>query len=120
MGYSTWSAMGRLTKDPELKRTESGKAVMNFSLAVERPRSKKTDFIPCIAWEKIAENLKQFCIKGTKLIVEGYPQTSSYTDKNGSNRNIVEMCISGFHFCESKSKTATEFSDLDDSTELPF
>lgn len=117
MGYSSWSAMGRLTKDPELKRTESGKAIVNFALAIERPRSKKTDFIPCLAWERVAENLKQFCTKGTKIIVEGYPCTNSYTDKQGNKRTIVEMCVNGFHFCESKKREDDE--DFDD-LELPF
>lgn len=99
-----WCGMGRLTKDPELKTTPSGKAVTSFSVAVDNGYgdNKKTSFIDCVAWEKRAETICKTLKKGSLIGIEGRIETRNYEDKNGNNRKAVEIVISDFHFAESK------------------
>lgn len=115
MGYSKWDAMGRLTKDPEVKTMDSGSMTI-FALAVDRPFSHETDFFNCIAWGKTGERIAQNCFKGTKIVVHGFPRKTSWTDKNGSKREDTNFTVTEFHFCESKKDNSYIATDDD----LPF
>lgn len=98
---------GRLTKDPQVRYTQSGKAVAVFTLAIDRRRKKDTkeseaDFIPCVAWEKTAEILGNNVTKGQEIVVEGRMQSRTY-EKDGVKHYVVECVLSGFEFCGKKS-----------------
>ena len=119
MGYSNWSAMGRLVKDPE---TKPGTSMVRFTIAVDRPFSAETDFFDCTAWNKAADRIAEKCNKGVKIIVEGYPITTKWVDKDGKNRKEIRFTVTDFHFCESKkvdSYTATTDIPVNDD-DLPF
>ena len=124
-------AMGRLTRDPEIRVTPDGNmAIARFSLAVDRPRSKekKTDFFDCKAFGKTAELAEKYLRKGTKILVEGSMQQSEYTNRDGQKVHYWELIIDHYEFCESKGadKPAIPTDDfinlpdaLDDA-DLPF
>lgn len=100
--------MGRLTKDPDVKYTQTGKVVTQFTLAVDRPfkdanGNKETDFIPVVVWGKAAELVGNSCQKGHRLLVDGRLQIRSYEDKDGSKRWVTEIIVSGVEFVERKS-----------------
>lgn len=90
--------LGNMTRDPELRRTGTGKAVTNFTLALNRYNSDDADFVDCVCWEKIAENTAQYCHKGSKVAVEGSIQTGSYVDKDGHNRKTVNVLCNRVEF----------------------
>lgn len=100
--------MGRLTRDPELRHTQSGTAVASFSLAVERDfkdkatREKTTDFIDVVAWRNTAEFVSRYFSKGRMAVVEGRLQVRAYTDKEGNNRRISEVVADNVYFADSK------------------
>ncbi len=99
--------IGRLTKDPELRKTPTDVSVVQFSLAVNRNYSnrngeRQADFINCIAWRNQAENLARYIKKGGQIAVEGSIQTRSYDDNNGVRRNVVEVLCEQIHFIEPK------------------
>ena len=97
--------IGRLTRDPEVRYTQSGKACAKFTLAIDRRRSAdgnhQADFISCVAWEKLAEVISQYVSKGQKIAVEGRIQTRSY-EKDGTKRYVTEVVVGSMEFCESK------------------
>lgn len=98
---------GRLTRDPEVRYTQSGKAVASFTLAIDRRRKKDTkeseaDFIPCVAWEKTAEILGNNVTKGQEIVVEGRMQSRTY-EKDGVKHYVVECVLNSFDFCGKKS-----------------
>lgn len=97
--------MGRLTKDPELRRTSSGTAVASFTLAVDKVSNgeRQADFIDCVAWQKTAEFLSKYFAKGQMLALSGRIQTRSYEDKNGNKRKAVEIIANQLYFCGGKS-----------------
>ena len=99
--------IGRLTRDPEVKYTQSGKACAKFALAIDRRRNgdgdQQADFISCVAWEKIAEVISQYVTKGQKIAVEGRIQTRSYDAQDGSKRYVTEVVVQSMEFCDSKS-----------------
>ena len=100
--------VGRLVKDPEIRYTQSGKAVATFTLAVDR-RSKQdgqpsADFIPCVAWGKTAEVAGKCLAKGHRCGVEGRIQTRSYEAQDGSKRYVTEVIVDQLEFLESKKK----------------
>lgn len=101
-----WVGIGRLTRDPEIRYTQSGKAVASFTLAIDRRRGadgkQQADFIPCIAWEKTAEVISQYVTKGQKIAIEGRIQTRSYEAQDGSKRYVTEAVVNNMEFCESK------------------
>lgn len=101
--------MGRLTAEPELKFTQSGKEVLSFSLAVDSGygEKKKTDFITCVAWEGTAKFISQWFHKGSLLLVEGALRTRKYTDKSGNNRTATEVLVSQGHFTGEKSNRSS-------------
>lgn len=98
---------GRLTKDPELRSTGSGKSVVSFTLAVVDPDNKdSTDFIDCVAWEGRAEFLSQYFVKGQKVEVTGKIKTRTY-EKDGQNRKITELVAKTIGFGESKRESSS-------------
>ena len=99
--------MGRLTRDPDLRRTQSGTAVASFTLAVDRDftnqdGSRDTDFIPCVAWRNTGEFVGKYFTKGSMAVVTGRIQVREYTDKDGTNKRITEIVADRVHFGESK------------------
>ena len=120
--------LGRLTADPELRRTTTGKAVASAFLAVDRfGQEKATDFIPLVAWEKTAEFLSRYTGKGARIAVCGRLQSRSYEDKQGQKRTAYEVIVSEAHFADSKKEsgprgpvTADDFDDYDEDGDTPF
>ena len=135
--------MGRLTRDPELRRTQSGKAVVSFTLAVERDfktenGERETDFIDCVAWGTTAEIVSKYFTKGRMAVASGRLQIRNWTDKEGNKRKAAELVADSVYFGDSKKETdssaspqndrpytettpAADFAMLEDEdTELPF
>ena len=99
--------MGRLTRDPELRRTESGTAVCSFSIAVDRDfksknGEKETDFIDIVAWRATAEFVSKYFTKGRMAVVEGRLQIRDWTDKDGNKRRSAEVVADNVYFGDSK------------------
>ena len=100
--------MGRLTRDPELRRTGSGIAVASFTLAVDRDFSPKdggereTDFIDCVAWRQTGEFVSKYFTKGRMAVVSGRLQIRSWTDKDGNKRRTAEVVADNVYFGDSK------------------
>ena len=100
--------MGRLTRDPELRRTGTGVAVASFSLAVDRdfsPRDggeRETDFIDCVAWRQTGEFVSKYFTKGRMAVVSGRLQIRSWTDKDGNKRRTAEIVADNVYFGDSK------------------
>ena len=99
--------MGRLTRDPELRRTQSGTAVTSFSLAVDRDYKtqsgeKETDFIDVVAWRSTAEFVAKYFTKGRMAVVEGRLQIRDWKDKDGNNRRSAEVVADNIDFGDSK------------------
>jgi len=84
--------LGRITRDPEIHRTESGKSYCRFTLAVDRS-NENTDFLPCICWENTAENLVRYVEKGRQLLVQGRLQSGSYIDRSGNKRYTLDVFV---------------------------
>lgn len=106
-----WIGKGRLARDPEVRYTQSGKAVASFTLACNRQKkgsdSKQTaDFISCVAWEGIAQTVSNYLMKGREVLVEGRLQTRSYEAKDGSKRYVTEVIVSNLEFCGKREETA--------------
>ena len=97
--------LGNMTRDPELRRTGTGKAVTNFTLALNRYNSDDADFVDCVCWERIAENTAQYCYKGSKVAVEGSIQTGSYVDKDGHNRKTVNVLCNRVEFINTNNSS---------------
>ena len=138
--------MGRLTRDPELRRTGSGTAVTSFTVAVDRDFAskdsgeKETDFIDCVAWRQTGEFVSKYFKKGSMAVVSGRLQLRSWTDKDGNKRRTAEIVADNVYFGESKNGTqsnapsytgfipdappaapANDFAVLDDDdAQLPF
>lgn len=100
--------MGRLTADPEIRYTQSGKAVASFTLAVNRGRSDATDFIPVVAWEKLAEIIGNNLSKGRRTLIEGRLQIRTYEDSDGKKRKVTEVVASNLYFVDNKPEGKTE------------
>ena len=99
--------MGRLTRDPELRRTNSGKPVASFTVAVDRDyapegQEKETDFIDCVAWQGTAEFVDKYFKKGSMIVVNGRLQLRNWTDKEGNKRRSAEILASNVYFGEGK------------------
>ena len=101
--------MGRLTRDPELRRTGSGVAVASFTVAVDRDfgknenGEKETDFIDCVAWRQTGEFVSKYFTKGRMAVVSGRLQIRSWTDKDGNKRRTAEVVADNVYFGDSKS-----------------
>lgn len=102
--------MGRLTRDPELRRTGSGIAVASFSVAVDRDYTsdpngeKETDFINCVAWRQKAEFVSKYFEKGSMIVVSGRLQIRKWTDNDGNNRTTAEIVADSVYFADNKKK----------------
>ena len=100
--------MGRLTRDPELRRTGSGIAVASFTVAVDRDfgknenGEKETDFIDCVAWRQTGEFVSKYFTKGSMIVVSGRLQIRSWTDKDGNKRRTAEVVADNVYFGDSK------------------
>ena len=101
--------MGRMTRDPELRRTQNDKTVASFTLAVDRDynapgEDKQTDFIDVVAWNKTAEFVQKYFSKGQMAIAEGRLQLRDWTDKDGNKRRSAEINAEHIRFGESKAR----------------
>ena len=100
--------MGRLTRDPELRRTGSGIAVASFTVAVDRDfggrdgGEKETDFIDCVAWRQTGEFVSKYFTKGRMIVVSGRLQIRSWTDKDGNKRRTAEVVADNVYFGDSR------------------
>lgn len=107
--------VGRLTRDPELRHTQSGIAVTRFTLACERPFSgqsgkNETDFIDCVVWRKPAENAAQYLSKGSMAGVDGRLQVSSYDGQDGQKRYRAEVVADSVRFLDSRNNRSENSS----------
>ena len=139
--------MGRLTRDPELRRTQNGTAVTSFTLAVDRDfknadGTKETDFIDCVVWRQTAEFVSKYFTKGRMAVVEGRLQIRDWQDKDGNKRRNAEVVADNVYFGDSKKDDyggapvggykaagkavdvepeAEDFAEVeDDDSDLPF
>ena len=138
--------MGRLTRDPELRYTQSQTPVASFTLAVDRDyggrdgQDRQTDFIDCVAWRSTAEFVSKYFSKGSMAAVSGRLQLRDWTDKDGNKRRNAEVVVDNIYFGESKRRDSesssnnsfdydtasqvpvapNEFEELSDDGELPF
>lgn len=127
--------MGRLVRDPELRRTNSGTAVASFTVAVDRDfgkgenGEKQTDFIDCVAWRQTGEFVSKYFAKGRMIVVDGRLELRDWTDKDGNKRRNAEINVSSAYFGDSKkdgaegnqtaagaypANTYAPFADVDD------
>ena len=103
--------MGRLTRDPELRRTGTGIAVASFTVAVDRDfggrdgGEKETDFIDCVAWRQTGEFVSKYFTKGRMIVVSGRLQIRSWTDKDGNKRRTAEVVADNCYFGDSKRES---------------
>lgn len=103
--------MGRLTRDPELRRTQSGTAVASFTLAVDRDfqsrdgGEKQTDFIDCVAWRQTGEFVSKYFQKGSMAVVSGRLQLRDWQDRDGNKRRSAEVVADNVYFGESKRQS---------------
>jgi single-strand DNA-binding protein len=102
--------IGRLTADPELRTTTTGKSVANFRIAVDRAYSKgdnkQTDFITIVAWENTADFISKYFGKGSMIALRGEIQTRNYEDKDGNKRTATEVLAREVSFCGGKNETS--------------
>lgn len=135
--------MGRLTRDPELRRTQNGTAVAGFALAVDRDYknadgTKEMDFIEVVAWRTTAEFVSKYFTKGRMAIVEGRLQIRDWTDKDGNKRRNAEVVADNVYFGDSKKEGDSsggykaagkavdvepgegEFAEIEDEEDWPF
>ena len=107
--------IGRLTKDPEVRYTQSGTSVGTFTLAVDRrvqkDKPKEADFIPCVVWGKTAEVVGNWCKKGKQVGIEGRIQVRSYDAKDGSKRYVTEVIVSELELLGGKNDGAGRSGD---------
>lgn len=120
--------MGRLTRDPELKYSQAGKAYCRFSLAVQREFNREeADFINCLAFGKTAETIAEWLGKGRRIALQGRIQTGSYQNSNGDTVYTTEVVADRFEFVDSarsetsKNQSYSNNDDvLDDNDDFPF
>lgn len=103
--------VGRMVRDPELRRTGNGTAVTSFTIAMNRNFTsqngeRQADFIPCVVWNKAAENTARYCSKGSLVGVEGRLQSRTYQDNNGNNRNVIEVVCDSVQFLETRAQSS--------------
>ena len=117
--------IGRLTQDPELRTTPTGRNVCQFSVAVSRNFTnangeRESDFINCVVWDKQAENLVKYQKKGNQIAVEGRIQTRNYDDKDGKKVYVTEILASNISFLDSKGTGATGNTSFNNLPEPPM
>ena len=121
------SLVGRLTRDPELKKTQTGKSVVSFNLAVNRrfSKEKEADFIKCVAWNQTADFIANYLHKGSLISIEGSLQSRNYEDSDGKKVYVLEVVANGVNGLEPKGNKSVEVESdepiLDiTSDDLPF
>ena len=123
--------MGRITRDLELRHTQSGTAVCQFCVAVTRSFKDangeyQSDFIDCVAWRNSAEVITKYFSKGAMIALDGELQTRNYTDKDGNKRKATELLVSGAAFTGEKREAAAKPAPTEDDysaiydDDLPF
>lgn len=118
--------IGRLTKDPELRYTNSNRAVAQFSVAVDRPFTnqatgqREADFINVVVWDKTAENVAKYMSKGRLIAVEGRIQTRSYDNNEGRKVYVTEIVANNVQFLESKNATTSGGNNFTTMPEPPI
>ena len=130
---NNWVGQGRLVRDPELKQTQSGVSVCNFTIAVDRDYKngdeREADFVDVVCWRNTAEFVSKFFSKGRMAIVTGPFQSRKWEDKDGKKRTSWEVQAQNVYFGDSKkdggqtasAEQAPKFTDVSDSNEpLPF
>jgi single-strand DNA-binding protein len=113
--------MGRLVRDPELRRTNSGKAVVSFTIACDKPgKDSGVSFVDCVAWEKTGEFISNFFRKGNLIALEGRLESRQYETKEGQKRTVQEVVVSQAHFCEKKKDQGIEINEPANATNGNF
>ena len=106
--------MGRLTRDPDLRRTGNGIAVASFTVAVDRDfgqsGQKETDFIDCVAWRQSGEFVSKYFTKGSMIVVSGRLQIRNWTDKDGGKRKSAEVVADNCYFGSAKEKSDSNYN----------
>ena len=115
MAINSVILMGRLTAEPEIKSTQNGIEVCNFSLAVDKnyqnkDGEKKANFIDCTAWRQTAVFINKYFHKGSMIAIVGELSTDKYTDKDGNSRKKTEVVVNTASFCGSKSDTDASYN----------
>lgn len=118
---NTCALVGRVTKDIEMRKTQSGKSVASFTLAVNRRgKDAGADFIPCVAWERTAETLSNYVHKGDRLGIEGSVSTRSYDDKYGQKHYVTEIAVHSIEFMQDKKQNQEPKQENQNSNEYPY
>ena len=132
--------MGRLSRDPELRQTTTGKNVASFTIACSRGRKDANgkdlvDWIPVVAWEHAAEFVCKYFEKGSLIAIDGRLQSRSYQDRDGNNRTAIEIVANNVNFAGSKStgggsnsvpaggsrnEPTVQYDEIEDEGDLPF
>ena len=132
--------MGRLSRDPELRQTTTGKNVASFTIACSRGRKDANgkdlvDWIPVVAWEHTAEFVCKYFEKGSLIAIDGRLQSRTYKDRDGSNRTAIEIVANNANFAGSKStgggsnsvpagnsynEPTVQYDEIEDEGDLPF
>lgn len=132
--------MGRLSRDPELRQTTTGKSVASFTLACSRGRKDASgkdlvDWIPVVAWEHTAEFVCEYFEKGSLIAIDGRLQSRTYKDRDGNNRTAIEIVANNANFAGSKStgggsnsvpaggsynEPTVQYDEIEDEGDLPF
>lgn len=113
--------LGRLTKDPELRTTSTGRSVARFTLAVDKRYSKnqnkQANFISVVAWGRSGEVISQYFRKGHRIAIDGYLDTSTYDDKNGNRVYRTDVIVENFDFIEYKKNSNSEQPKMSSGSE---
>lgn len=132
--------MGRLSRDPELRQTTTGKSVASFTIACSRGRKDDNgkdlvDWIPVVAWERTAEFVCKYFEKGSLIAIDGRLQSRTYKDRDGNNRTAIEIVANNANFAGSKStgggsnsvptggsynEPTVQYDEIEDDGNLPF
>lgn len=130
---NNWIGLGRMVRDPEVRYTQTGKPVAQFTIAINRPYKNAdgnydADFINCVAWGKVGERIGNTVHKGQRVLVEGAIQVRSYEGKDGVKRTATEINVSNFEYVEKAPSENNGFADAftkgsmagDDISNIPF
>jgi single-strand DNA-binding protein len=116
--YNRIILVGNLTRDPEIRYTQSGKGVTKFTLAVNNPRNKEeTTFVDIVAWDRLGETCNSYLKKGSNCLVEGRLVIRSYDDKDGNKRKATEVVIDNMQMLGSPRDRSTSGGSTDDGSE---
>ena len=136
MALNKITLQGRMTRDVELRRTQSGKPVASFTLAWSETinNNEQKLFLPCVAWKNNAEFASRYFSKGSEVIVEGKLTSRKWQDREGNNRETIELIVDRLHFCGPKRETGGDYggsaepeysepqgmAEIADDGDLPF